>query len=150
VSRFDWPFLFASIRSHPFPSLVAQSEKPRALAGVQITDMDAKRAKTVEGILLIIVCLLAIPIILSVVMPSFRRARGSSSNSCINNLRQIDGAVATWALEERKTTNDTPAWADLVGTDRYIRDMPACSAGGTYNLGPAGTKPTCTVKGHTI
>ena len=64
------------------------------------------------------------------------------------NLRAIEGAKATWALENRKTTNDIPTDADLFGPESYIRDKPRCPAGGVYTLGKAGEKPKCSVRGH--
>jgi prepilin-type N-terminal cleavage/methylation domain-containing protein len=47
-------------------------------------------------------------------MPNFIRARkGSQTNACINNLRQIDGAKQQWALELGKGGTDTPVGADI-------------------------------------
>jgi hypothetical protein len=28
--------------------------------------------------------------------------------------------------------------------------MPGCEAGGTYTIGPVGTLPTCSIKGHVL
>ena len=38
---------------------------------------------------------------------------------CITNLKQIDGAKATWALENKKSDTDIPTAAEL---SNYIRD----------------------------
>jgi hypothetical protein len=77
------------------------------------------------------------------------RPRSQCLAACVMNLRAIEGAKATWALENRKTTNDVPTDADLFGADRYIRDKPQCPRNGTYTLGKVGEKPTCSVRGHT-
>lgn len=46
----------------------------------------------------------------------FVRARSQSAYaSCIIRLKQIEGAKATWALEQKKQNDDTPTWADLFG-----------------------------------
>src|SRR5882724_2270044 len=71
----------------------------------------------------------------------------SASNACINNLRQIDGAVQQWALDRNASTNDVPTWADLVGANRYISEMPVCPQGGTYSLGRVADRPRCSIGG---
>ena len=62
------------------------------------------------------------------------------------NLKQIDGAKATWALEEKKHNVDVPGDADLFGATRYIRDKPECPANGVYTLQQVDAKPTCSLR----
>ena len=69
-------------------------------------------------------------------------------DACINNLRQIFAAEQEWALENNKTNNETPTWADLKG--RFIRDIPVCPAGGSYTLSPIDGYPKCSVAGHEL
>ena len=86
-------------------------------------------------------------------MPAFMRARMTpSSNACINNLRQIDGAKQQWALEYSKSTNDVPRLADLRAyLGRGIEgQIPRCPAGGIYRVGMIGDVTRCSVPGHTI
>ncbi|MFM1770147.1 MAG: hypothetical protein RJA22_2676, partial [Verrucomicrobiota bacterium] len=66
--------------------------------------------------------------------------------------KQIDGAKATWALENKKVNSDTPVASDLFGADAYVRDTPACPGGGNYTLGQVSAKPTCdkSADGHTL
>ena len=79
--------------------------------------------------------------LLALVIPNFIRARTTSArNACVNNLRQLDGAKEQWRLENHKTTNDVPAWEDILP---YLKDRPACPQGGTYVLGRAGDLPRC-------
>lgn len=70
-------------------------------------------------------------------------------NTCINNLRQIDGARQQWALEHRKTAEAIPTAQDIVP---YLKDgvIPACPAGGKYTLNAVNTAPTCSVAGHAL
>src|SRR5882757_7438380 len=78
-----------------------------------------------------------------IAIPNFVKARAfSAKNTCIANLKQIDGAKASWALEQKKSTTDTPVTSDLYGSTQYIRDTPECPGGGTYALNDVATKPT--------
>ncbi len=72
------------------------------------------------------------------------------ANWCINHLKQIQGAKMTWAMEEGKSTNDTPTSSDLFGPSRYIAQMPSCGNGGTYTLGKVGDMPQCTIPRHCL
>ena len=75
----------------------------------------------------------------------FIEARNTSSaSSCINGLRQIDAAIQQWALDNHKTTNDMPTWADLNG---YMISMPVCPDGGKYWIGRVADRPRCSLGG---
>jgi hypothetical protein len=74
----------------------------------------------------------------------------STRNACIANLKMIEGAKATWALENKKTNSELPAATDLYGTNAYIRDEPTCPQGGKYVIGSVEKKPHCSIPGHTI
>lgn len=74
-------------------------------------------------------------------------------NTCINNLRLIDGAKQVWASEHQKFGGDVPTWAELLpylsrgGSDTNILK---CPSGGTYILGAVSNKPTCSIQGHAL
>ena len=72
-------------------------------------------------------------------------------NGCIANLKMMEGAKETWALEFQKAGTDTPIEADLFGPDTYIREKPTCPQSGVYRLGAVNEKPTCSLggEGHT-
>jgi hypothetical protein len=76
--------------------------------------------------------------------------KSDSRNACINNLRQLDGGKEQWALENRRTQNDTPTDWDLFGTDKYIKVKPRCPGGGTYFLNDMSQPPQCTIPGHSL
>lgn len=99
----------------------------------------------------IMIVVLIIGILLAIAVPNFIKARETSrAKSCIANLKQIDAAKEQWAMDNKKTTGDTPAWADLVGADKYIKgNQPACPSGGTYTIGAVGTDPTCSIGSST-
>ena len=69
------------------------------------------------------------------------------ANACINYLRQIDGAMQQWALENKKDASAVPTEKQIAA---YLKGMPKCPAGGTYTLHSVGTVPTCTIAGHAL
>ncbi len=90
-----------------------------------------------------------IGLLASIAIPNFVRARqAAQANACIMNLRAIEGAKATWALETKKSVTDVPSDADLFGPGKYIPGTPTCPAGGVYSLNRVGDKPTCSIPGH--
>ena len=94
-----------------------------------------------------------IGLLAAIAIPNFVKARAySQKNACIANLKQVDGAKASWALEQKKSTTDTPGDSDLFGTDKYIREKPICPGGGAYTVDEVGNKPTCSfnTEGHTL
>jgi prepilin-type N-terminal cleavage/methylation domain-containing protein len=91
-----------------------------------------------------------IGLLAAIAIPNFVKARQASQKAaCVMNLRAIEGAKATWALEAKKGNADVPTDADLFGADKYIRDRPSCPANGQYSINDVASKPTCTVPDHT-
>jgi hypothetical protein len=94
----------------------------------------------------------AVPIgmISAIAIPNFVKARATAQkNACLNNLRQIDGAIQQWALENKKTATDTPTREDL---KPYLpkKQFPVCPAGGTYTIGHVSDRPECSHAGHSL
>ncbi len=102
----------------------------------------------------IMIVVAIIGLLAAIAIPNFVKARTQSQkNACISNLKQLDGAKATWALEQKKTAIDMPADSDLFGATLYIRDKPECPGGGTYVLNDVANRPTCDpldAAGHTL
>jgi prepilin-type N-terminal cleavage/methylation domain-containing protein len=99
----------------------------------------------------IMIVVAIIGLLAAIAIPNFIKAReASQKNACIANLKQIDGAKNTWALEQKKVNSDSPGDSDLFGSTLYIKEKPACPANGTYTLGNVGDKPICSITGHTI
>ena len=77
----------------------------------------------------IMIVVAIIGLLATIAIPNFVRARlKAQQTTCINNLRQIDGAKQQWALENKAAANATPA---LSGIQPYL------------GRGTAGTAPTC-------
>jgi hypothetical protein len=97
----------------------------------------SKRAKVALGIMAVVV------IAAVAFLPGFIRARSTTAtNACVNNLRQLDGAKQTWALEYTKTNNAPVTWDDV---RPYLKSPLICPQGGTYILGRIGEPPRCSL-----
>ena len=93
----------------------------------------------------IMIVVAIIGLLAAIAIPNFIRARATSqANACINNLRQIDGAINEWALETGQSSGKSVSAVSVVSA--YIKlnsngSVPGCPAGGTYNTGTVGTNP---------
>ena len=94
----------------------------------------------------IMIVVAIIGLLAAIAIPNFVKARTASQrNACMANLKQMDGAKASWALEQKKTNSDTPVDSDLFSPTAYIRDKPSCPGGGTYTLGAVDTRVACSL-----
>jgi len=112
---------------------------------LSVTDSD----KESSGGLWLVMNFLALCAVTAVAIPHVVRARTCRcSNACVNNLRQMDGAMQQWALENRKMLEYKIAMADITP---YLKNPLVCPQGGTYKIGPAvSNAPTCSIKGHSL
>src|SRR5579871_3625290 len=77
----------------------------------------------------IMIVVAIIGLLATIAIPNFVRARLKAQQSaCINNLRQIDGAKQTWALENKASQSTVPVIANI---QPYL------------GRGTSGTAPTC-------
>jgi len=94
----------------------------------------------------IMIVVAIIGLLAAIAIPNFVRARTQSQkNACINNLRQIDSAVQTWALETKQASTAAVTFANI---QSYLKNAVMCPAGGTafsdsYLVTDVQTKPTC-------
>ena len=94
------------------------------------------------------VMIIFLGLLAAIAVPNFIKARDASQNaSCRSNLRAIDGAKATWVLENNKKSNDVPVDSDLFGVDKYLPNKPTCPANGVYTLNKVDASPTCSIHG---
>lgn len=103
----------------------------------------------------IMIVVAIIGLLAAIAIPNFVRARETAQkNACISNLKQIQGAMAVWAIDKNKSGTDTVKMTDLVPT--YIKHTATCPGGGTYDVVAGITvddEPTCTLsasKDHTL
>ncbi len=99
----------------------------------------------------IMIVVAIIGLLAAIAIPNFVRARQTSqTNACINNMRQIDGAVQQWALETKQAPTVSPsAYTDISG---YLKSAVVCPAGGStatfsssYTLPAVSAKPACKI-----
>jgi len=101
----------------------------------------------------IMIVVAIIGLLAAIAIPNFVKARQTSQqNACINNLRQIDGAVQQWALENKASSGQT---VSITAVKPYIKldrnsNIPACPAGGTYSTSTVNSNPLCSVSGNHI
>ena len=104
----------------------------------------------------IMIVVAIIGLLAAIAIPNFIKARAiSQKNACIANLKQIDGAINTWALEKQKVNTQTVDTSELYGPQNYIKVQPSCPAGGTYTHRTVGANPQIdcslsTNEGHTL
>lgn len=83
--------------------------------------------------------------VLFFLVPNLVRVRyAQSRNTCINNLRQIDGAKQQWALERQKPDGAIPTSTEITV---YLKNnhFPVCPAGGSYLIGCIAEPPRCSI-----
>ena len=101
----------------------------------------------------IMIVVAIIGLLAAIAIPNFVRARTSSQmNACLNNLRQIDGAIQQWALETKQAA--TAAIITGAPISGYLKTLPICPSAGTggtfdssYLLVDVATAPTCKIAG---
>ena len=98
----------------------------------------------------IMIVVAIIGLLAAIAIPNFVRARNSAQrNSCINNLRQLDGAKQQWALENKQTDSSVPTATDV---QAYLKNnlYPHCPGSGTYTLRAVTTDPVCSLSSLTL
>jgi Tfp pilus assembly protein PilE len=88
----------------------------------------------------------------AIAIPNFVKARTTAcKNACIPNLKQIDGAIQQWALENKKAGTATVTLTDILP---FLKGsaLPICPAAGTYVLSTVSATPRCTqsANGHSV
>ena len=85
----------------------------------------------------------------SIVIPNFIRARNTpASNACINTLRNMDGAMQQWTLEQTKRPGDAVTIQDITP---YMAHKFYCPQGGKYTVGPfVSNGVSCSFPTHTL
>jgi prepilin-type N-terminal cleavage/methylation domain-containing protein len=104
----------------------------------------------------IMIVVAIIGLLAAIAIPNFIKARATSQqNACINNLRQLDGAINEWALETGQGNGVSIGGIDTISS-YYIKlnsasTVPGCPAGGSYLTTSVGAVPqiTCSLSDGT-
>ena len=103
-------------------------------------------AGLITGYISIGLALVMVPMMLAIAIPNFVKARETAQrNVCIQNLRQLDGAIEAFALDKKKQSTDPVTLDDL---KPYLKGVLVCPAGGTsisdsYRVTDVQSPPTC-------
>src|SRR6185369_14286200 len=100
----------------------------------------------------IMIVVAIIGLLAAIAIPNFVKARTTAQkNACIANLKQIDGAVQQWALENKKAGTAAVGTTDILD---FLKgsSLPLCPAAGTYATSSVSETPTCTLtaSGHSL
>ena len=98
----------------------------------------------------IMIVVAIIGLLAAIAIPNFVKARETAQKqACIANLKQIEGAIQVWLLDDSTAAIGNASIVDgtnLVPT--YIKRTPVCPGGGTYTV--TAEPPVCTVAGHVL
>ncbi len=86
----------------------------------------------------------------AIIIPKFVKARAPSPRGiCIGNLKQIDGAIQQWAIENKMSETNAP---DFSAAIKYLKngELPKCPNGGTYSAGKTVWHPPTCSKANTL
>jgi prepilin-type N-terminal cleavage/methylation domain-containing protein len=93
----------------------------------------------------IMIVVAIIGLLAAMAIPNMARSREIAQlGAVINNLRVIENAKDTWALENRRGTGDTPTDTDIGAYLKGNKFPPTLVVGETYNINPVGTPATAT------
>src|SRR5881397_3809211 len=123
----------------------AQSQIKRS--GGALTGLGMATTGLITGYISILF-IFVIGLLAAIAIPNFVKARNQAMyNVCQSNLRTIQGAKETWALENKKSRDEIPTDEELFGQSKQMAEKPVCRAGGSYTLNAVRESPTCTVHG---
>ena len=102
-------------------------------------------------LLTVVVVIPVVGLLAAIAIPNFVKARSASQRSaCIMHLKSIEQAKETWAVDYHKSPGDEVVDSYLFGSTNHLQTKPMCTAGGTYQLNPVGSPPTCSIPGHAL
>jgi prepilin-type N-terminal cleavage/methylation domain-containing protein len=88
------------------------------------------------------IVILVIGILIGIAVPQFMRSRSHSQmKGCLSTLRKIDEGKELWAIAEHKAEGATCEMDDIV--PNYLKRLPACPSGGSYQPNTLDELPTC-------
>ena len=103
--------------------------------------LTGKRGFTLVEIMIVVAI---IGLLVAIAIPNFLRAREEArANSCVANLKQIEGAKERWAMSTGAAQAAVPGTTDLAPD--FLKINPECPSSGVYVLGAVNAVPTCDI-----
>lgn len=102
-----------------------------------------RRGYTLVEIMIVVA---VIAILMSVAIPNYLKSgKAASRNTCILNLRQIDGAMEQWAMDNNISEGSVPSPSQEDSIYNYIDGgKPVCPSSGEYTLHAVNSRPQVT------
>jgi prepilin-type N-terminal cleavage/methylation domain-containing protein len=94
----------------------------------------------------IMIVVAIVGLLAALAIPNYAKSRSNAyKTGCINNLRQIEGAIELWALDQKKDADQRVTYTDI---SSYLKHSVACPSGGatfedSYAITTINAKPTC-------
>ena len=109
-----------------------------------MTKMNKKGFTLVE----IMIVVAIIGLLAAIAIPNFVRARQTAlKNACIANLKQIQGAIQVWAIDQGKSDTDAvvkdTAGATIGVVPDYIKKWPKCGTNAYVQPASVSAVPLC-------
>jgi len=89
----------------------------------------------------IMIVVAIIGLLAAIAIPNFVKARDKArTNANTANLKQIEGAIQVWAIDNEKAGTATVTWGDIVSD--YLKTKPSHPTGLSYKITTVDAAPT--------
>lgn len=105
--------------------------------------LSSRRGFTLVEIMIVVAVM---AILLSVALPNYLKSgKSTAKNACILNLRQIDGAMEQWAINNNILAGTIPSSSQDEEIYSYVDGgIPTCPSAGEYSIHAIGSLPQVT------
>jgi type IV pilus assembly protein PilA len=92
------------------------------------------------------IVILVIGVLLAIAIPQMFQSRMRSQVvSCRSNIRIFEAVKQQWAMDQNIQNGTVVTLSDLIP---YLKAIPVCPGGGTYDLATTGSATSCSIPEH--